>query len=385
MMIKRMLMASLVVGFLGGMITLTGCEKDTKKGGGEEQTENAREVALKAANAEFVDKVVIPTYTDLAAAAKKLDDLVIALEADVNATNIKAACDQWFIARELWERSEAFLFGAAKKYSIDPHIDTWPVDAASLQAILDNEELMKDVEKTVGNLNTGVVGFHGLEYIIFRDGKPRDVSSVTEQLKKELKFAVAVANDLYVSTVILKVAWKGEGTEAENKILEDTDHEIFDNFGEQMKLAGQAGSIYKSVVQGSQEIIEGMSSIVDEVGAQKMGKPYNGEDINYIESPYAHNSLVDFQDNIISIRSSYFGKMDATAPEPNSLASFLEKNAPEKDKAIRSAIDKAFAAIKACPAPFKDNFTKPEVKTAIDACDALKTALDAGKEALAEK
>lgn len=103
-MIKRMLMASLVVGFLGGMITLTGCEKDTKKGGGEEQTENTREVALKAANAEFVDKVVIPTYTDLAAAAKKLDDLVIALEADVNVTNIKAACDQWFIARALWER-----------------------------------------------------------------------------------------------------------------------------------------------------------------------------------------------------------------------------------------------------------------------------------------
>jgi|GEM_PF-6950243 len=34
MMIKRMLMASLVVGFLGGMVTLTGCEKDTKKGGG---------------------------------------------------------------------------------------------------------------------------------------------------------------------------------------------------------------------------------------------------------------------------------------------------------------------------------------------------------------
>ncbi len=117
-MIKRMLMASLVAGLLGGIVPLTGCEKDTKKGGGEEQTENAREVALKAANAEFVDKVVIPTYTELAAAAEKLNGLVVALENDVNAANIKAACDQWFIARALWERSEAFLFGAAKKYSI---------------------------------------------------------------------------------------------------------------------------------------------------------------------------------------------------------------------------------------------------------------------------
>jgi lipoprotein len=110
-MIKKMLMASLVVGFLGGMVTLTGCEKDTKKGGGEEQTENAREVALKAANAEFVDKVVIPTYTDLAAAAKKLDDLVIALEADVNATNIKAACDQWFIAVRCGRRARRSYSG----------------------------------------------------------------------------------------------------------------------------------------------------------------------------------------------------------------------------------------------------------------------------------
>ena len=31
-------------------------------------------------------------------------------------------------ARREWERSEAFLYGAAANNEIDPHIDSWPLD-----------------------------------------------------------------------------------------------------------------------------------------------------------------------------------------------------------------------------------------------------------------
>ena len=42
------------------------------------------------------------------------------------------ACRDWKTARANWENSEAFLFGAADVYSIDPHTDTWPVAANDL-------------------------------------------------------------------------------------------------------------------------------------------------------------------------------------------------------------------------------------------------------------
>jgi uncharacterized membrane protein YuzA (DUF378 family) len=30
--------------------------------------------------------------------------------------------------------------------------------------------MMADIDNVVGNLNYGLVGFHGIEYIIFREG-----------------------------------------------------------------------------------------------------------------------------------------------------------------------------------------------------------------------
>ena len=46
------------------------------------------------------------------------------------------ACSDWKTARANWENSEAFLFGAADVYSIDPHTDTWPVAANDLADVL---------------------------------------------------------------------------------------------------------------------------------------------------------------------------------------------------------------------------------------------------------
>ena len=57
-------------------------------------------------------------------------------------------------------------------------------------------------------------------------------------------------------------------------------------------------------------IIDGCKTIADEVGTMKIGKPYSGEDPNYIESPYSHKSIQDFYDNIISIQSVYMGGIE---------------------------------------------------------------------------
>ena len=64
-------------------------------------------------------------------------------------TALDAACNQWKVARADWERSEAFLFGAADKYSIDPHTDTWPVDQTALATVLRDQNIMSDIENKV--------------------------------------------------------------------------------------------------------------------------------------------------------------------------------------------------------------------------------------------
>ena len=71
---------------------------------------------------------------------------------------LDAACNQWRVARADWEQSEAFLFGAADKYSIDPHTDTWPVDQTALAQVLRDGSIMSDIENKVKLLNSGLLG-----------------------------------------------------------------------------------------------------------------------------------------------------------------------------------------------------------------------------------
>ena len=126
----------------------------------------------------------------------------------VNGTQeaLDAACKQWKIARADWEKSEAFLFGAADEYSIDPHTDTWPVDQAALANVLRDNSIMSDIENKVKQLNSGLLGYHGIEYVLFREGKARDISQFTDL---EYKYVCAVAKELYQATCVLQTTWDG--------------------------------------------------------------------------------------------------------------------------------------------------------------------------------
>ena len=121
-------------------------------------------------------------------------------------TALDAACNQWKVARADWEKTEAFLFGAADKYSIDPHTDTWPVDQTALASVLRDQSIMSDIENKVKQLNSGLLGYHGIEYVLFRNGNPRDISQLTEL---EYQYVCAVAKDLYQATCVLQTTWEG--------------------------------------------------------------------------------------------------------------------------------------------------------------------------------
>ena len=64
-------------------------------------------------------------YDLLADAADKGVDAISQAEID-------AICAKFLQARQSWEESEAFLYGAATDFGIDPHIDTWPLDVEAL-------------------------------------------------------------------------------------------------------------------------------------------------------------------------------------------------------------------------------------------------------------
>lgn len=307
------------------------------------------------------------------------------------------ACADWKTARANWENSEAFLFGAADVYSIDPHTDTWPVDAVTLSSLLLDNSFMNDIDNKIKTASVGVLGYHGIEYVLFREGQPRNISQITEL---EYKYVCAVAKDLYNATATLEAAWDSKESNAERHQIalsyinshygvndEDEQTEALEgytNFGKTFKNPGTGD--WETALDATLEIIAGCQDIIGEVGDSKIGLPYSHEDDTYIESPYAYNSIVDFYDNIVSCKNALYGSVGAETPNTNSLIYFCLNSGNTTLKAqaqtVQTKLDAALAKIKAMKYPFAINFGDASCGEAIDALGELDDALDEMKTTL---
>ena len=128
--------------------SFTACDDDNNGNPGDGEL-SAKDQALKEAITPYVDNTVIPTYKTMADEAIMLSTLCdevrdLFISGNVTDANSKMeeACEHWTKSREAWELSEAFLFGAAGDYNIDPHIDSWPLDKPALIALLSNPSIV---------------------------------------------------------------------------------------------------------------------------------------------------------------------------------------------------------------------------------------------------
>ena len=199
----------------------------------------SQEKELKAAVEQYVPGVVYKIYGNLADSSQKLYEELSAMKSSSSYTQaqIDQVCNTFLEARKWWEQSEAFLYGAAKAYGIDPHIDSWPLDKDKLAKSLSNAETIADLDEegadAVDEVGAASLGFHGIEFIIFRDGKPRAASALNgveadESFagrnvtgKSEIIFAVAVAEDLRNYCFELQVAWDPSCPDARKALVED--------------------------------------------------------------------------------------------------------------------------------------------------------------------
>lgn len=377
---------------LGAMtvFNFAACDDDDDNGGGTQSTE--KDEAFQAITTQFVNGTVIPTYEALADHTETLVEKLAVLKVDKTDANVQEVCDIFLKARAEWELSEAFLFGAASDFGIDPHIDSWPLD---LKSLLDELSNKKHIEAMAGEdndiwagakLGQELLGFHGIEYIIFKAGKPKPAAEITND---EIIYSVAVAGDLRNHCYWLQVAWAGEeGSPADRyaKVVDEMEKRVTIgdySYGENMLKAGQAGSTYSTKTAAAQQILDGCKTIADEVGAAKIQKAHNGSDVNYIESPYSYHSITDFYDNIRSIENAYMGGIEGK--RGSSLHDYLSKTNASLDQQVTDAISNALAKIKAMKAPFVLNYTDASCQDAMDACKALDDVLTLAKAELAKE
>ena len=331
-------------------------------------------------------------------------------------SQIDAACEAFKNARREWERSEAFLYGSATDNNIDPHIDSWPLDHNQLVSALTNASLIEGFksdtpEKFVSDKNEqfqSVLGFHGMEFVLFREGQNRTVDAFKANETEEgmtsvkgideLAFLAAVAGDVKNMTAMLEFTWMGDAASNDTKqVLQDNSY-VFSSmrhngfvaskgtmcYGQYLLTPAQTTGYQSWPGTINQIFVGGCSNICNEVQEQKLGQAWRvcnnlggttedgeAESKEYIESPYSHRSFVDYKDNLYSIKNTLYGTRDvnATSPAANSIMSLLSSlNYPDLSK-LQNALTAALKSLDDATAAqgyFKANPGSAAVKNAID-------------------
>ncbi len=366
--------AAIVAASLLLAVNFASCNKEN--GESQEETNKATKEAIVK---QYLEHTVYPTYAQL---ADKTDDLVDDLEdlkEERTQANVNEATATFLEARKWWEMSEAFLFGAANDFGIDPHIDSWPLDedafnnlmaSPNMIAALANDEDGMVAGEQLGN---ALLGFHGIEYILFRDGQPRNVNEITDDM---MTYIVAVSRDLRNRCFQLEVSWNANAPQDHKELMEELEFNTTvlgsDNtYGQNMTQSGQAGSTYATFTNALEAIADGCIDISDEVGTSKIGKCHTGEDVTYVESPYSQKSITDFYDNIISVKNAYMGGMEGQRDESASLHTYIKDNNAELDTKAVNAIENALAKINAMKAPFVQFYADASAGEAMEACQDL--------------
>lgn len=331
------------------------------------QLTEAQETALRQVLTNLVNNVIVPTYTDLADDVEDLENTLNGLTVStITQAQIEKACADFKAARQHWERSEAFLGGAASDFSIDPTIDSWPLDRAELLDYFKGG-MTAEIED-----ESTILGFHALEFILFRNGQNRKVSELqgNDTYKNfesvsgadELKYAQQVCKLLKERCFQLQVAWEGEKNAERVAVVKaaglsyQTENGL--SYGENLTKAGIAGS--KSTFPSLKDAIAQVLSddegscvaICNEVGTAKIANPFTNGDIAYVESPYSYNSITDFQDNIRSIRNVWLGSLDGNAAQGSFHSFFAAVGQTVMNASVEDAFNSAINKIGGMPSPF---------------------------------
>ena len=322
---------------------------------------------LRQVLANLVNNVIVPTYTNLANETEALEKTLNGLTVNtITQAQINSACEDFKQARKYWEQSEAFLMGAASDFDVDPTIDSWPLNRSLLLSYFNNgmnDDMLEDAT---------ILGFHALEFILFRDGQPRKVAELQgndtyknfEHISgaQELAYAQTICTLLKQRTFQLQCAWDGGKNSSRLQVVKDAglDYQTEKglSFADNLTKAGisGSGSSFSTLKAAIAQVLsndEGSCvAIANEVGTAKIANPFSAGDVSYVESPYSYNSITDFCDNIRSIRNVWLGSTNETVHQYSFHSFFASVQSNAVNEKVENAYASAIEGIGNMPSPF---------------------------------
>jgi predicted lipoprotein len=322
----------------------------------------------------LTNDIIVEGYNELNTKAESFHLASLSLLNSPSEETLAGAQLAWQTVRVPWEQGEAHIFGPVDALSIDPHLDTWPLNTSDLKSLLATQSgFNADVIKL---FNDDVQGFHAMEYLLFGDGLTDNRKAITEMTLLEREYLAATSEVFQEYTQALFDAWT---------VRHDANDMASSPYQEYLLTPGN--DFYASQLGVVEELINGMIGIVDEVGNGKIAEPFgsdiNSTDTSLVESQYSWNSLADFTNNIQGVLNVYLGRTPTQSSTDIGLIDFVKASDATLAERVNNEISAAIAAIKAIPGesnlPFRqaisDADARVRIQTAIDDLSLLQTSL----------
>ena len=316
---------------------------------------NTATATSTAVVSSFVNTIALPQYQSLQDKATALNTAVTTLSTTPTAANLAAAQQAWRATRAAWETCEGFLIGPVEDDNYDPNMDTWPVDYLQLDSLISSSTSFSVA--TVQGLGQSLRGFHPLEFILWGQSGNATVDSISA---KQKQYMVGLSQDILNTVTALNTSWAVSGGDFQAVVL----------------TAGTGSTRYTTRKDAMLAMVAGIADICDEVGGGKIYEPFTSRDSTKTESPFSHNSMTDFVNNIKGAQNVYLCTFNGTAGV--SLSNFVSQNNLSLDNNIRSRFATAIAALGNVTGTFESaiNNQRTQLQIAMDAINALKASLD---------
>lgn len=319
------------------------------------ENNNAATVTSHEVITDFVNKTALPLYADLQAKATLLNTAVNTLNTAPNATNLQAARTAWQDVRSSWEQCEGFLIGPVEDENYDPNMDTWPVDYLQLDSFTLHSTSFTPAD--IQNVGQSLRGFHPLESILWGKSGNATADSITP---KQKQYMVGLAQDVLNTVSSLNHSWLTTGG----------------NFQALMLNAGNGSTRYITRKEAILAIVAGMSDICGEVGGGKIYEPFTLMDSTKTESPFSHNSIIDFTNNMKGAQQVYLCSYNGATGA--SISKLIAARNLSLDNKIKDQFAAAITALGNITVPFETaiHTQRTQLQNAMNAINTLQATLD---------
>lgn len=322
----------------------------------------------------LTNDVIVAGYLSLSTKANDYHLATLTLFNSPTAESLAAAQQAWRDVRIPWEQGEAHIFGPVDALSIDPHLDTWPLNTSDLQALLASQSGF--TAEQVKLFNDDVQGFHTMEFLLFGDGLTDNEKTIDEMTPLEREYLVATAEVFNEYAQSLADAWT---------VSYDPSDSNSPAYKELLLTANN--NVYASELGVIEELIQGMIGIIDEVGNGKIAEPFGTSlsttDTSLVESQYSWNSLADFADNIQGVQNVFRGEF-INGADKQGIIDFVAAADSELASRMNNQINDALTAIQAIKGednlPFRqainDADARLRIQSAIESLSLVQTSFE---------